>query len=118
MRSIHQDKAKRLLLGAGHTGVVRNKATANAIAGSSQSGRVLHAMLDENWHTLYEIHSLSLDRTGVMDSESAISARIRDLRNIHGLTIISRARRPSHAHEYKLVATSKSNPELIMARCG
>lgn len=103
MKTIFQDKAKRLLLGAGHTGPVNNQRIASAIGGTSQAGRVLHVMLDENWHTLYEIHSLSLQRTGTMDSESAISARLRDLRNHHGLNIISRRRRPSQAHEYKLV---------------
>ena len=103
MKTIFQDKAKRILLGAGHAGHVSNQRIANAIAGSSQSGRVLHAMLDEQWHTLWEIHNLSLSRTGTMDSESAISARLRDLRNIHGLTVVSRPRRPSQAHEYKLV---------------
>lgn len=112
MKTIFQDKAKRLLLGAGHTGPVNNKALASAIGGTSQAGRVLHVMLDENWHTLWEIHSLSLQRTGTMDSESAISARLRDLRNQYGLTIISRPRRPSQAHEYRLVVTESKADDV------
>ena len=75
----------------------------NVVYCTSQTGRVLHVMLGGQWLTLWEIHGLIRSRLGTLDSEAAISARLRELRNCYGLTIVSRVRKPSPAHEYALL---------------
>lgn len=75
----------------------------NLLNCASQGGRVLHIMLRGKWLTLWEVHEAIKTDLGCMDSEAAISARLRDLRNQFGITIISRPRKPSSAHEYALL---------------
>lgn len=75
----------------------------NLLNCKSQGGRVLHIMLRGQWLTLWEIHEAIKRDLGRMDSEAAISARLRDLRNQFGITIVSRPRKPSQAHEYALL---------------
>lgn len=108
---MNQSKAKELLKVSGSPTTKED----NAIKGKSQTGRVLHTMMDGEWHTLYELRHLILEQQSRMDSESGISARIRDLRNKFGLMVISRARRPSQAHEYKLIDPTEAKQHDLAA---
>lgn len=65
---------------------------------NAQARRVYDVMKDGRWHTLSEIAHVT------HDPEASISARLRDFRNLHGLSI-DRRRRGEEVrglHEYKL----------------
>ena len=64
---------------------------------SSQFRRVLALMEDGKWRSLTEIRAALGDK----DSEAAISARLRDFRNKHRMTV-ERHRRTPGLFEYKV----------------
>lgn len=82
---------------------------------SKQRGRVYIVMRDAvAWLQLHEIAAEIRRHFGVIDSEAAISARLRDLRNLHGQTVLRKRREGSHADEYRLAATT----QWYVCRCG
>ncbi|MCL1072961.1 hypothetical protein [Shewanella dokdonensis] len=48
-------------------------------APKTQKQRLVAILSDGNWHTLFEIQSLSRSMFGALDSETALSARWREL---------------------------------------
>lgn len=64
---------------------------------SSQFRRVWALMIDGKWRSLPEIRRTLGDR----DSEAAISARLRDFRNKHGMTV-DRKRKTAGVFEYRV----------------
>ena len=75
---------------------------------SCQRGRVFLVMEDAaTWLQLHEIAAEIRRRFGVIDSEAAISARLRDLRNLYHQTVLRKRREGSHADEYRLVTTTQ-----------
>ena len=71
-------------------------------AAMTQLERVHAVMLAGDWMALHEIQDAARSRFGVLDSEAAISARLRDLR-AKGHTIARRRRRKTSAlREYRM----------------
>lgn len=68
---------------------------------TGQIRRVYDCLVEGTWWTLGELSRASKNLWGCTDSEASISARLRDLRNLHGYTIQKR-RRTAGQYEYKL----------------
>ncbi|TVU73525.1 hypothetical protein [Cobetia crustatorum] len=85
---------------------------------ASQLGRTYLALSESrSWLMLHELAAEILARFDRLDSEAAISARLRDLRRHHGVRVESRRRGGSAAHEYRLLRLTrgKSQPDMLEA---
>lgn len=85
---------------------------------ASQLGRTYLALSESrSWLMLHELAAEIRKRFDRLDSEAAISARLRDLRRHHGVRVESRRRGESAAHEYRLLhlARGKSQPDMLEA---
>lgn len=85
---------------------------------SSQLGRTYLALSNAgDWMILHELAAEIRGRFNTLDSEAAISARLRDLRRHHDLKVASRRRGKSAAHEYRLLPLTrgKSQPDMLKA---
>ena len=85
---------------------------------ASQLGRTYLALsAASSWLMLHELADEIRGRFDKMDSEAAISARLRDLRRHHGLRVESRRRGDSAAHEYRLqrLTPAKAQPDMLEA---
>ncbi|MDA5562794.1 hypothetical protein PJK54_03830 [Cobetia sp. MMG027] len=83
---------------------------------ASQLGRTYLALSESrSWLMLHELAAEIRKRFDRLDSEAAISARLRDLRRQHGLIVESRRRGDSAAHEYRLIrlAPVKRQPDML-----
>jgi len=81
-----------------------------------QLGRTYLALSESrSWLMLHELAAEIRKRFDRLDSEAAISARLRDLRRQHGLIVESRRRGDSAAHEYRLIrlAPVKRQPDML-----
>lgn len=75
---------------------------------STQRGRVFVVMRDaDQWLQLHEIATEIRRRFWRIDSEAAISARLRDLRNLYDQVVMKHARPGSHAPEYRMLVTTQ-----------
>jgi hypothetical protein len=85
---------------------------------ASQLGRTYLALSESrSWLMLHELAAEIRKRFDRLDSEAAISARLRDLRRHHGVRVESRRRGGSAAHEYRLLRLTrgKSQPDMLEA---
>ncbi len=86
---------------------------------TSQLGRTYLALSNADaWLMLHELAAEIRQRYHHMDSEAAISARLRDLRRHHGIDIESRRRGDSPAHEYRLMRKmpAQRQPDMLEIR--
>lgn len=75
---------------------------------TTQQGRTYLVMRDASqWMQLHEIAATIRERFGVIDSEAAISARLRDLRRHWGKTVMRKRREGSKADEYRVVTGTR-----------
>jgi hypothetical protein len=76
---------------------------------SGQLGRVFDVMKDGRWRTLTQIaNQIYYSRTGHLDTEAAISARLRDLRKeAHGGHTVERRYVANGLHEYRLIVKGR-----------
>ena len=74
--------------------------------GFSLNGMVRDTLLRHDWLSPYEIQRFIEAQTGVWHSDSAITARLRDLRKAQygAHVIIKRKREGSRSYEYRLEA--------------
>ena len=68
------------------------------------TGHVREILLTHEWLTPYELQKLVQQKTGEWHSDSAITARLRDLRKVeYGSHVIEKRRREgSKSYEYRL----------------
>ncbi|GAB2798966.1 hypothetical protein GCM10027040_27430 [Halomonas shantousis] len=91
---------------------LRPRRVAEQLDAGSQMGRTYLVLRDATyWMQLHEIAESIQTRFKVMDSHAAVSARIRDLRNQCGLTIMRRRRQGSTADEYRMVSGYAPGPK-------
>lgn len=82
---------------------------------ASQLGRTYLALAASgSWLMLHELAAEIRARFDTIDSEAAISARLRDLRRHHGLKVESRRRGNSAAHEYLLMRQTPAKRQTDM----
>ncbi|TDX29126.1 hypothetical protein DFO67_108170 [Modicisalibacter xianhensis] len=90
---------------------LRPQRDAGYLDADTQLGRTYLVLRDASyWMQLHEIAESIQVRFKVVDSHAAISARIRDLRNQCGLTIMRRRRTASTADEYRMQGGYKPTP--------
>ncbi|NHH86543.1 hypothetical protein [Cobetia sp. MB87] len=111
----HENQAITTGIGSKSTGATRPR-RASLDNPACQLGRTYLALSESrSWLMLNELAAEIRKRFDRLDSEAAISARLRDLRRQHGLIVESRRRGDSAAHEYRLIrlAPVKRQPDML-----
>jgi len=81
-----------------------------------QLDRVRAVMADGAWHTLPGIAQATRDRFGAMDSEAAVSARLRDLRKEGRVIDRERSAPKSSLYRYRMAVLETVQIEMEFTR--
>jgi hypothetical protein len=108
--SIEVDEFERAKINAGIRDVIR---TRNLNRPESQLYRVIQAAMGPRWYTLRDLELTVLNMFGHADTQTAISARLREVKpNIHGLKkeryMLKDDQSGKQVYFYRLVAATEN----------